>query len=83
MPEEGLQGGQQASPNRCCSAQSPPRSNGDHGPVAEEGDHVVDLVDASRPQGRGHRAATNLSRCANIWIETSSAAQSSSRSTCE
>jgi hypothetical protein len=23
MPEEQLQGGQQASPNRCCSAQSP------------------------------------------------------------
>jgi hypothetical protein len=45
MPEELLQGGQQASPNRCCSAQSPPSSNGDHGPVAEEGHHVVELVD--------------------------------------
>jgi len=57
MPEELLQGGQQASPNRCCSAQSPPRSNGDHGPVAEEGRHVVELVDVSRPQGTGRPPA--------------------------
>jgi hypothetical protein len=57
MPEELLQGGQHASPNRGCSVQSPPRSDGDHGPVAEEGHHVVELVDVSRPQGTGRPPA--------------------------
>jgi hypothetical protein len=61
MPEELLQGGQQASPNRRCSAQSSPRSDGDHGPVAEEGHHVVEP--RRRFETTRHRAATSLSRC--------------------
>jgi hypothetical protein len=62
------------SPNRCCSVQSPPRSNGDHGPVLRRAPRCRAR---RRFETTGHRAGTSSSRCANIWIETSSAAQGS------
>ena len=79
MPEELLQGGQQAA-NRCLALSHYTRSNSDHGQLLRRG-----TTSSSSSTFRAHRAqaAISLSRCANIWIETSSAAQGSSRSRCE